>query len=46
MAGRQIYDQEVASSIPGLARLRNDRGQVVHTHVPRYRSIVVRYFVK
>jgi len=27
-------DQEVAGSIPGLARLRSDSGQVVHIHLP------------
>ena len=32
MVGRRTCDQEVASSSPGLARLRNDSGQVVHTN--------------
>jgi len=32
-AGRRTCDQEVAGSIPGRALLRNDRGQVVHTHI-------------
>ena len=35
MVGRRTCDQEVASSIPGRARLRNDSGQVVHTQLPR-----------
>jgi len=35
MVGRRTRDQEVASSIPGRARLRNDSGQVVHTQLPR-----------
>ena len=34
------YDQEVAGSILGQgARLRDDAGQVVHTHVPRPSSL-------
>jgi len=37
MVGRRTFDQEVASSIPGQARLRNDSGQVVHTQLPRRR---------
>ena len=37
MVGRRTFDQEVASSIPGQARLRNDSGQVVHTQLPRCR---------
>jgi len=41
--GRRTCDQEVASSIPGQARLRNDSGQVVHTQLPRrwHSSLVV-----
>ena len=35
VVGRRTCDQEVASSIPGRARLRNDSGQVVHTQLPR-----------
>jgi len=35
MAGRRTCDQEVASSISGQARLRNDYGQVVHTQLLR-----------
>ena len=35
MVGRRTCDQEVASSIPGRARLRNESGQVVHTQLPR-----------
>jgi len=35
MVGRRTCDQQVASSIPGRARLRNDSGQVVHTQLPR-----------
>jgi len=35
MVGRRTCDEEVASSIPGRARLRNDSGQVVHTQLPR-----------
>ena len=31
--GRRTCDQEVAGLTPGLALLRKDRGQVVHTHV-------------
>jgi len=32
-AGRRTSDREVASSIPGRARLRNDSGQVAYIHV-------------
>jgi len=35
MVGRRTCDQEVASSIAGRARLRNDSEQVVHTQLPR-----------
>jgi len=35
MVGRQTCDQEVASSIPGRAQLRNESGQVVHMQMPR-----------
>jgi len=35
IVGRRTCDQEVASSIPGRARLRNESGQVVHTQLPR-----------
>ena len=44
MVGRRTCDQEVASSIPGRARLRNDSGQVVHTQLPRrwHSSLVYR----
>ena len=37
VVGRRTYSQEVARSIPGLVRLRNDSGhcgQVICTHVP------------
>ena len=36
MVGRQTCDQEVVSSIPGRAQLRNESGQVVHTQMPRH----------
>jgi len=39
-------DQEVASSIPGRVLLRNDSGQVVHTHVPLSPSSIMRYRYK
>ena len=35
VVGRRTCDQEVASSIHGQARLRNDSGQVVHTQMSR-----------
>ena len=35
IVGRRTCNQEVASSIPGRARLRNESGQVVHTQLPR-----------
>jgi len=34
MVGSPTCNQEVAGSIPGRALMRNDSGQVVHTHVP------------
>jgi len=34
--GRQISDQEVASSIPGCSAARCNSGQVVHTRVPLF----------
>jgi len=40
---RLTCDQEVAGSIPGRALLRNDCGQVVHTHVPLSPSSIVCY---
>jgi len=43
MAGRRTYDQEVVGSIPGLAQLHNDSGQVVHTHVSRLASSIIEY---
>ena len=36
VVGRQISDQEVASSIPGCSAARCNSGQVVHTHVPLF----------
>ena len=42
-AGRRTYDEEVVGSIPGLAQLHNDSGQVVHTHVPRLASSIIEY---
>jgi len=35
VVGRRTCDQEVASSIHGRARLRNDSGQVVRIQLPR-----------
>ena len=39
--GRPTCDQEVMGSIPGQALLRNDCGQVVHTHVPPSPSSII-----
>ena len=41
MVERRTCDQEVAGSIPGRALLRNDCGQVVHTHVPLSPSSII-----
>jgi len=47
MVGRRTCDQEVASSIHGRARLRNESGQVVHTQLPRrWHSLLVYRVVK
>jgi len=40
---RRTCDQEVAGSIPGRALLRNDSGQVVHTHMPLSPSSIIWY---
>jgi len=40
---RRTCDQEVAGSIRGPALLRNDCGQVVHTHVPLSPSSIIWY---
>jgi len=47
MVGRRTCDQEVASSIHGRERLRNESGQVVHTQLPlRWHSSLVYRVVK
>jgi len=47
MVGRRTCDQEVASSIRGRVRLRNESGQVVHTQLPlRWHSSLVYRVVK
>ena len=43
MVGRRTCDQEVAGSLPGRALLRNDCGQVVHTHVPLSPNSIIWY---
>ena len=41
--GRRICDHEVAVRAPVGAQLRNDCGQVTHTHLPRRRVFVPRW---
>jgi len=43
MVGCQTHDQEVVSSIPALALLRNDSGQVIRTQLPLLPCSIIWY---